>query len=129
MQETQWRGFDPWVEKIPWRMKRQLTPVFLPKKPHGQKILVGHIPEGHKESNVTEHTQHSTIIQAYKPLLTQWHMVTHQTCAFQKANPSPQAFTRALLAPLELSGLVIRFCLDSTFLLYLDLLTNILAMF
>ena len=65
---------------------------------------------------------------AYKPLLTQWHMVTHQTYAFQMINPSPWPFTRALLAPLELSGLVIHFCLDSTFFLYLDLLTNILAM-
>jgi len=23
-------GFDPWVRKIPWRRKWQLTPVFLP---------------------------------------------------------------------------------------------------
>ena len=23
-------GFDPWVEKIPWRRARQPTPVFLP---------------------------------------------------------------------------------------------------
>ena len=26
---------DPWVRKIPWRGKRQLTPVFLPGKFHG----------------------------------------------------------------------------------------------
>ena len=25
-------GFDPWVGKIPWRRKRQPTPVFLPGK-------------------------------------------------------------------------------------------------
>ena len=25
-------GFSPWVEKIPWRRKWQLTPVFLPGK-------------------------------------------------------------------------------------------------
>ena len=24
-------GFDPWVEKIPWRRKWQPTPVFLPE--------------------------------------------------------------------------------------------------
>ena len=30
-------GFDPWVGKIPWRRKRQPTPVFLPGKSHGQK--------------------------------------------------------------------------------------------
>ena len=33
--------FDPWVRKIPWRRKWQLTPVFLPGKSHGQICLVG----------------------------------------------------------------------------------------
>ena len=28
-------GFDPWVGKIPWRRKRQPTPVLLPGKSHG----------------------------------------------------------------------------------------------
>ena len=28
---------DSWVPKMPWRMKRQLTPVFLPRKSHGQR--------------------------------------------------------------------------------------------
>ena len=27
--------FDPWVKKIPWKRKWQLTPVFLPGKSHG----------------------------------------------------------------------------------------------
>ena len=27
--ECKRRGFDPWVGKIPWRRKRQPTPVFL----------------------------------------------------------------------------------------------------
>ena len=31
--------FDPWVRKIPWRRKWQLTPVFLPGKSHGQRSL------------------------------------------------------------------------------------------
>ena len=35
-------GFNPWVGKIPWRRKWQLTPVFLPGKSHGQKSLVGY---------------------------------------------------------------------------------------
>ena len=34
-------GFNPWVGKIPWRRKWQLTPVFLPEKSHGQRSLVG----------------------------------------------------------------------------------------
>ena len=47
-------GFDPWVGKIPWRRKWQLTPVFLPRKPHGQRNLVGYRPWGCKESDMTE---------------------------------------------------------------------------
>ena len=41
MQETQ---FNPWVGKIPWRREWQPTPVFLPRKSHGQRSLVGYSP-------------------------------------------------------------------------------------
>ena len=34
-------GFDPWVGKIPWRRAWELTPVFLPGEPHGQRSLGG----------------------------------------------------------------------------------------
>jgi len=34
-------GFDPWVRKIPWRRKWQLTPVFLPGEFHEQRNLAG----------------------------------------------------------------------------------------
>ena len=47
-------GFDPWVGKIPWRRKWQLTPVFFPGESHGQRSLVGYSPWGHKESDTTE---------------------------------------------------------------------------
>ena len=50
-------GFDPWVEKIPWRRKWQPTPVFLLGKFHGQRSLEGYSPWGRKESNPTEHTR------------------------------------------------------------------------
>ena len=46
--------FSPWVRKIPWRRKWQPTPVFLPGKSHGRRSLVGHGPQGHKESGTTE---------------------------------------------------------------------------
>ena len=41
LQET---GFYPWVRKIPWRMKWQPTPVFLPGKSYGQRSLVVYSP-------------------------------------------------------------------------------------
>ena len=37
-----------------WRRKWQPTPVFLPGKSHGLRILVGYSPWGHKESDTTE---------------------------------------------------------------------------
>ena len=42
--------FNPWVGKIPWRMKWQPTPVFLLGESHGQRSLEGYNPWGHKES-------------------------------------------------------------------------------
>ena len=35
-------GFDPWVQKIPWRRIWQFTPVFLLGKSHGQRSRVGY---------------------------------------------------------------------------------------
>ena len=50
-----WRPrFDLSVGKIPWRRKRQPTPVFLPGESQGGRSLVGYSPWGHKESDMTE---------------------------------------------------------------------------
>ena len=53
MQET-W--VQPLVRKIPWRWKWQLTPVFLPGKPHGHRSLGGYNPQGLKDLDTTEHS-------------------------------------------------------------------------
>ena len=42
-------GSDPWVRKIPWGRKWLLTLVFLPRKSHGQRSLVGYRSWGCKE--------------------------------------------------------------------------------
>ena len=47
-------GFDPWVEKIPWRRKWQPTLVFSPEKSHGWRSLVGYSPWDCKESDMTD---------------------------------------------------------------------------
>ena len=49
-------GFNPWVRNSPWRRAWQHTPVFLPGESHGQRSLLGHSPQGHKESDTTEVT-------------------------------------------------------------------------
>jgi len=67
MQETQRCRFDPWVRKIQWRRAWQPTPIFLPGEPHGQRSLVGYSPQGHKDSDTTEATEHTHSIS---PLMT-----------------------------------------------------------
>ena len=49
-------GSIPGLGRSPWTRKRQLTPVFLPGKFHGQRNLVAYSPWGCKESDMTEHT-------------------------------------------------------------------------
>ena len=53
---TMWERprFDPWVGKILWRRKWQLTLVLLPGKSHGWRSVVGYSPWGSKESKMTE---------------------------------------------------------------------------
>ena len=50
------RKFDPWLWKIPWRRAWPPTPVFLPGESHGRRSLAGCSPQGHKESDKTEHS-------------------------------------------------------------------------
>ena len=44
-----------------WRRKWQPTPVFLPRKSHGQRSLVGCCPRGRRESDMTEAASHTTL--------------------------------------------------------------------
>ena len=58
-----WR-FDPLARKIPCSRKWQPTPVFLPGKFHGQKSVEGYSPEGHRELDTTELTEHTAAAAA-----------------------------------------------------------------
>ena len=55
MQETE---VDPWVRKIPWRRKWQLTPVFLSGESHEHKGLVDYSSRGCEELDMAEVTEH-----------------------------------------------------------------------
>ena len=46
--------FDPWVGKIPWKRKWQLTTVFLPGESNGERSLTSYSPWGQKELDTTE---------------------------------------------------------------------------
>ena len=55
-----------------WRRKWQPTPVLLPRKFHGWRILVGYSPWGHKESDTTERIHDFTIYnrKSFVPLFS-----------------------------------------------------------
>ena len=55
------RGEDliPGSGMIPQRRTGQPTPGFMPGDPHGQRILVGCSPQGGKESDMTDATEHT----------------------------------------------------------------------
>ena len=44
-----------------WRGKWHPTPVFLPGKSYGQRIMTGYSPWGSKESDMTERLTHTNI--------------------------------------------------------------------
>ena len=72
------------VLEIPWRMEQQASPIFLPEKSHGQKILVGYRPWGPQKSE--PFSKHSTL--AIRAL-------THES---EEHTLSPQYYlTKALL--------------------------------
>ena len=48
------------LRKISWRRDWQLTPVFLPRKSHRQRSLVGYSLWGHKELDRTEQLSTTT---------------------------------------------------------------------
>ena len=48
-------GFDPWIEKIPWKREWQPTPFFLLEKFCGQRSMVGHSLWGRKELDMIKH--------------------------------------------------------------------------
>ena len=80
-------GFNPWVGKIPWRRKRQPTPVFWPGESHAQGSLVGCSPWGHKEFDMTEHAggpvtpRHSASAQSIaKSFVSKFHTFQPPAC-------------------------------------------------
>ena len=56
MHKTKRRGLYSWVRRIPWRRATHL--VFLSEESRGQRSLADYSPQGHKESDTTEGTEH-----------------------------------------------------------------------
>ena len=57
---------NPWVGKIPRRRKWQSIVVFLPGKSQGQRSLMGYGPWDHKDSDMTDVTEHKREKIEYK---------------------------------------------------------------
>ena len=61
LQETQVQSL---VKKIPWRMKWQTSPVFLPGEFHGQWSLAGYSSWGREESTTAEQLSSRACVQS-----------------------------------------------------------------
>ena len=59
-------GFDPWIRKIPWGRKWQLTPVFLHREFDGQRSLMGYSPWDCKELDMTEQLTRSLFTSLFQ---------------------------------------------------------------
>ena len=96
MQET-------WVRSLGWenslRRKWQPTPVFLPGKSHGWRILLGYSPWGCKESDMTE--LHSFILSPYYGMSYDPHLPSKSW--FQILIPSVYLEIEPLKRPLRLN--------------------------
>ena len=60
-------GSVPGSGRSPGGGNGQTTPVFLPRKSHGERSLVGHSPWGRKESDPAGATEHSRPSQEANP--------------------------------------------------------------
>ena len=60
---------------MPWRRKRQPSPVVLPGKSHGQRSLVGYSSWGHKELDMTPRLNNHHIWNYLCVKLRSWHPV------------------------------------------------------
>ena len=65
MQETQ----ENQVQPLGWEdpLEKEMAPIFLPGKFHGQRSMAGYGAWSHKESDMTEHL-HTQIIQDHLPI-------------------------------------------------------------
>ena len=80
-------GFDPRVRKTPWRRKWQLTPVFLPGAPHGQRSPVGYNPWGHKsQTRLNDSTTNNKAAADIFEHLVNWGRA-HQAKQLKSFNP------------------------------------------
>ena len=66
--------FSSWVRKIPWSRKWQPI-VFLPRKFHGQRSLVGYSPKGCKKSDMSTRMRQNVHFLAYRQKNTEENFV------------------------------------------------------
>ena len=92
--------FDSWVGKIPWRSKWQPTPVFLPRKSHGQRSLVGYSPWGHKRVRhnlETKQQQQIALVWIWAPTQLDVKQSLNLTFSSQRKKIIKQLFSYYLL--------------------------------
>ena len=86
------------VGKNLWRREWQPAPVFLPGESHGQRILAGHSPWGHKELDMTIWLAHIWVDELQYPNLSSvWEVLSHYFFKF--------FFSLLPLSPMEIQKL------------------------
>ena len=92
MQKIKRPGFNPWVGKIPWWRIWQPTPIFLSGESQGQRSLAGYSPQGRKEPDTTEATQHACTPKSMKyPPISLNHL--HSPLSVFYSSPARKSFT------------------------------------
>ena len=95
-------GFNPDVGKILWRRQWQPTPVLLPGKSHGWRILVGYSPRGCKELDIPEQLNFSSFISLQ--ILESWKTIfIFSLCSCLRWSHPALCFkcqTKTLMSPL-----------------------------
>ena len=91
--------FDRWVRKVPWRRAWQPTPIFLPGEFHGQRTLAGYSPWGHKESDMTEVTEH-----AHMQGISQWCLAHSQSWVIINTTDFENIFITPKINPISSSS-------------------------
>ena len=95
-------GFNPWVRKIRWTRKWQLTLVFLHGKPHGQRNLVGYSPWGCKRFGHNLATKQQSCMSSFWNFNAGWPRIFLSLSLAPCLPPFPPSFLHSpLYGPLQ----------------------------
>ena len=119
--------FDLRVGEIPCRRAWQPTPLFLPGESHGQRKLMGYSPQGRKEPDTDEVTQHARLhTDIYYPVTIFFQVCFCRSFPYLVFPAQRSSFNICCRAGLVVLN-SLNFCLSVKLLISLSNLNDILA--